>query len=67
MACLKSVAVLGLLDRVELGADQLDAEAVERAVLRQRDRDVEAGLAAERGQQRLRALALDDRAPRTPA
>ena len=43
-----------------VGADQLDAEALERAVLVQRHRQVERGLAAERRQQRVGALLLDD-------
>jgi len=41
-------------------ADQLDAEALERAVLGERDREVQARLAAERREQRLGPLALDD-------
>src|SRR5438034_1227108 len=57
---LEELAVLGLPDRGELGADQLDAEALERAVLGERDREVQARLAAERREQRLRPLALDD-------
>src|SRR5439155_1003456 len=52
--------VLGLPDRVELGADQLDPEPIERAVLRQRDREVQARLTAQGRQERLRTLALDD-------
>src|SRR5207247_2398056 len=57
---LEQRAVLGLPDRVELGADQLDPEALEGAVFGERDREVQPGLAAERRQQRLRPLALDD-------
>src|SRR5207237_8240978 len=57
---LDQLAVLGLLDRGQLRADQLDAEAIERAVFRERDRGVERRLAAERRQERLRPLALDD-------
>src|SRR5205814_7546642 len=52
--------VLRLPDRLELGADQLDAESIEGAVLGQRDRDVQCGLAAESRQQRLGPLTLDD-------
>ena len=56
----EEVAVLGAGDRVVVGADQLDAEALERAVLVQRLGEVQRGLAAERRQQRVGALALDD-------
>ena len=47
------------LDRVVVDADQLDAEALERAVLVERLREVERRLAAERAEQRVGALALD--------
>src|SRR5207247_564718 len=57
---LELLAVLGLLDRGQLGPDQLDAEAVEHPVLGQRDGEVQARLAAQRRQERLRTLALDD-------
>src|SRR5437867_5986189 len=57
---LEELTVLGLPDRGELGADQLDAEAFERAVLGQRDREVQPRLAAEGGQERLGPFALDD-------
>ena len=60
------LAVLGAVDRVVVGADQLDPEALERAVVVQRLREVERRLAAERRQQRVGALALDDPARRTP-
>ena len=43
-----------------VGADQLDPELLQRAVLVQRHRQVERGLAAERRQQRVGALLLDD-------
>ncbi len=55
----EQLAVLGAVDRVVVRADQLDAEALERAVLVQRLGEVERGLAAERRQQRVGALALD--------
>ena len=55
----EEVAVLGALDRLVVGADQLDAEALEHAVLVQRAREVERGAAAERRQQRVGALLLD--------
>ena len=45
---------------VVVGADQLDPEALQRAVLVQRHRQVERGLAAEGRQQRVGALLLDD-------
>ena len=43
-----------------VGADQLDPELLQGAVLVQRHRHVERGLAAERRQQRVGALLLDD-------
>ena len=55
----EQLAVLGPLDRVVVGADQLDAVALERAVLGQGLGQVERGLPAERGQQSVGALALD--------
>ena len=55
----EALAVLGAVDRLVVGADQLDAEALERAVLVQRLGEVQRGLAAERRQQRVGALALD--------
>ena len=60
MACLKRSRSSALLDGLELGADQLDPEALEGAVLGQGDGEVEAGLAAQGGQQGLGALARDD-------
>ena len=56
----EQVAVLGPADRVVVGADQLDAELVQVAVLVQGLGQVERRLAAERRQQRVRALLLDD-------
>jgi hypothetical protein len=47
------------VDRVVVGADQLDAEALEGAIVVERLREVERGLAAERRQERVGALALD--------
>ena len=52
-------AVLRAGDRVVVGADQLDAEALQRAVVVERLREVERGLPAERAEQRVRALAFD--------
>ena len=56
----EEVPVLRRLDGGQLGADQLDAVAVERAVLGQRHGEVQAGLAAHRRQERIRPLPLDD-------
>ena len=56
----EELAVLALLDDVELRADELDAVLLERAGLGERDRAVQAGLAAERRQQRVGLLGGDD-------
>ena len=66
IACLEQLAVLGLLDRVDGRAEQLDAVLLEHAAPSQRHREVERGLAAERRQDRVGLLALEDRrrAPR---
>ena len=56
----EGVAVLGPVDRVVVGADQLDAELLQGAVVVQGLGQVERGLAAERRQQRIGALLLDD-------
>ncbi len=56
----EELAVLGLLDGLALGADQLDAELREHAHVVERERGVEAGLAAHRRQQRVGAFLLDD-------
>ena len=53
---LEQVAVLGPLDGVDLGADQLDAEALEHARVGEVERQVEARLPADRGQQRVGPL-----------
>ena len=55
----KELAVLAALDSGQVAADHLDAVLVERAVLCQFDGGVQTGLAAQRGQQRVRALFLD--------
>ena len=55
----KELAVLAALDSGQVAADHLDAVLVERAVLCQLDGGVQTGLAAQRGQQRVRALFLD--------
>ena len=57
---LEPLPVLPRLDRGDVGADQLDAVLLEDARLVQRHRGVQRGLAAERGEQRVRALPLDD-------
>ena len=56
---LERLAVLAAVDRLDAGADQLDAVLLEHAVLVQRHRRVERGLPAERGQQRVGALLGD--------
>ena len=55
----KELAVLAALDSGQVAADHLDAVFVERTVFRQLDSGVQTGLAAQRGQQRVRALFLD--------
>ena len=57
---LEQLAILGLLDRLELGADQFALESIEHARLGQFDGQVERGLPADRRQQRVRPLAFDD-------
>ena len=52
--------VLGLLDRLRIGADQLDPEPVESPVLVQRQRRVEPGLPAHRRKDRVGTLLLAD-------
>ncbi len=56
---LEAAAVLGAVDRLEPRPDQPDAQPLEVAGLRERDRDVQRGLAAERRQQHVGSLALD--------
>ena len=53
-------AILGDLDRLDRRADQLDAVLLERAVLAERHREVERGLAADGRQHRVGTLLLDD-------
>ncbi len=53
-------AILGDLDGFDRGADQLDAILGQRAVLAQRHREVQRGLAADRRQHRIRPLTFDD-------
>ena len=53
-------AVFGLLDGVDLGADQFHAVLIEHAVLGQFHGEIQAGLAADGGEQRVGALAADD-------
>ena len=55
----KELAVLTALDGGKVTADHLDAVLVECAVLCQLDGGIQTGLAAQRGQQRIRALLLD--------
>ena len=56
----EELSILGDRDRVRARPDQLDAESLERARLRQGHRHIERGLASHRRQQRVRALLLDD-------
>src|SRR5262249_57248513 len=56
----EALAVLGLVDRVRGRADHLDVELVEYAQSSQRQRGVERGLPTHGGQERVRALLLDD-------
>ena len=55
----KELAILTALDGGKVTADHLDAVLVECAVLCQLDGGIQTGLAAQRGQQRIRALLLD--------
>ena len=57
---LELVAVLRGADRLDARADELDAELLEHTRLVQLDGEVERGLPAERGEQRVGALPLDD-------
>ena len=57
---LELLAVLGLVDRLALRADHLDAVLLEHAVAREVERAVERGLPAHRRQQRVGALDRDD-------
>ena len=52
--------VLGLLDGVDLGADQFDAVAIEHACFGEFDGEIEPGLAADGGKQSVGALSADD-------
>ena len=56
----KEKPILGELDRLDRGADQLDAVFLEGAVLPKRDRQVQCRLTANGGQEGVRPLALDD-------
>ena len=56
----KELAILALLDGLQVAADELDAVLVEHAAFCQGDGAVEAGLAAHVGQQGVRALLGDD-------
>ena len=56
----ETLAVLGLVDRIGIGADHLHAVFLESAVVEQRQRAVERGLPAHRRQHRVGALLGDD-------
>ena len=57
---LEPLPILGSADRVDARADHLDVVRVEHAGFVERDRKVETGLATERREERVRALAFDD-------
>ncbi len=57
---LESVAFLGLLDRAEVRAEELDAVFLEDAAFGQGDGGVETGLAPQGGQEAVGLLATDD-------
>ncbi|MDQ0953966.1 hypothetical protein QFZ24_007889 [Streptomyces phaeochromogenes] len=57
---LEEVAVLALVDRLDVGADQLDTVLLQHSLLVHGDRGVEGGLPAERRQQGVRPLLGDD-------
>ena len=56
----ETLAVLGELDRLDGRSDQSDIVFIQHPCLGEGDREVEAGLAAQGGQQSFRALAIDD-------
>ena len=56
---IKEFTVLAALDSGQVAADHLDAILVERAVFCQLNGGIQTGLAAQRGQQRVRVLFLD--------
>ncbi|MGC3980829.1 MAG: hypothetical protein QM808_06195 [Steroidobacteraceae bacterium] len=56
----ETLAILGLVDGVGIGADHLHAELLQRAVVEQRQRAVQRGLAAHGREHRIGALLLDD-------
>ena len=57
----KLLTILGAADHLDGRADQLDSQLLEDARLGELDREVQGGLAAERRQERMRALALEHR------
>ncbi len=57
---LEALAILGQLERVEPGAQELHAMLLQQAALGQRDREVDRGLSAHRRQDRVGLLALQD-------
>src|SRR5690606_38415814 len=58
---LEELALLGLTDRVDLRADELDAVLLERAPAIELEGEVQGRLPAERRQERVRPLARDHR------
>src|SRR6185312_1135768 len=62
----EQLAILGHADGFALGTDQLDVVFLQHTMVGQIERAVEAGLAAHRGQYRVRALLGDDALHRLP-
>ena len=60
VSALEALAVLGLVDGIGLGADELDVVLVEHAVTREVHRAVEGRLAAHRRQDRIGTFLGDD-------
>ena len=56
----EQAAIFGHFDGAAVGPDQLDPELLQHAHVGQRQRGVQAGLPAHRGQQRVRAFLFDD-------
>ena len=57
---LEQQPVFGLLDGIDFGADEFDAVFFEHARFGEFDREIQPGLAADRGEQRVGTLLADD-------
>src|SRR6266542_1126042 len=57
---LEGLAILRLLDRGQRRAEKTHAVSLQHAGLRERDREIQSGLPAQRGKQTVRALLRDD-------